>query len=180
MLTIRCPTQLTQETRDELDKLVQGKALERNPLFDASKFSIPDPENGSKATPEEWKEALDNARIQLGAQLVRSENVSLLKTYGVNAWRLHAFNVEADAKRAEAALEQVEQETNALNRVRRDAQLSASDVRPSTKHQLDQASSKWSTLVSNTLQISVANVAAEREIEELRAKRRRLAQQLPS
>lgn len=141
---------------------------------------MPSPDAGTDASAEEWHGALNNARVQLAAQQVRSDNISLLKSYGANAWRLHAFGLETDAKRAEVELERLQQETNALNRTRRGAQIAASDVHPSAKHRLEQSNAKWSALVSNTLQISVANVAAEREIEQLQAKRRRLSIQSSS
>ena len=52
-------------------------------------------------------------------------NLALLQQYGSNAWRVHNYLLEADAKKAERLLEELKEQTTSLNRERKNAQVFA-------------------------------------------------------
>lgn len=56
-------------------------------------------------------------------EMYRQSNLALLQTYGANAWRIHNYLLEADAKAYEAALEKLREETTELNRERKNYQV---------------------------------------------------------
>ncbi|KAI0307554.1 breast carcinoma amplified sequence 2 [Multifurca ochricompacta] len=126
-----------------------GRVGARNPLaaIDTSRYQL-----ASSRTPssdEEWKTALDNVHAQLEHQRIRHNNLALLQQYGSNAWRIHNHLLEADAKEAEKLLEELKDQTTNLNRDRKNTQ------------------GRWTELISSILQIEMANVALEGEIELL-------------
>lgn len=53
----------------------------------------------------------------------RHNNLALLQQYGSNAWRVHNYLLEADAKKAEKLLEELKEQTTSLNRERKNAQV---------------------------------------------------------
>lgn len=53
----------------------------------------------------------------------RHNNLALLQQYGSNAWRTHNYLLEADAKKAEKILEEMKEQTTALNRDRKNSQV---------------------------------------------------------
>ena len=54
---------------------------------------------------------------------IRQNNLSLLQTYGSNAWRIHNYLLEATAKQAEKALEELKDMTVEVNRQRKNDQV---------------------------------------------------------
>jgi pre-mRNA-splicing factor SPF27 len=50
-------------------------------------------------------------------------NLTLLQTYGPNAWRIHNYLLEATAKQVEKALEDLKQLTVEVNRERKNTQV---------------------------------------------------------
>lgn len=54
----------------------------------------------------------------------RQTNLTLLQTYGPNAWRIHNYLLESTAKQAEKALEDLKQLTVEVNRERKNTQVS--------------------------------------------------------
>ena len=54
---------------------------------------------------------------------VRQNNLSLLQTYGPNAWRIHNYLLEATAKQTEKALEELKDMTVEVNRQRKNDQV---------------------------------------------------------
>jgi hypothetical protein len=57
------------------------------------------------------------------ARARRHNNLALLQQYGNNAWRVHNYLLEADAKKAEKLLEELKEETTSLNRERKNNQV---------------------------------------------------------
>lgn len=55
---------------------------------------------------------------------VRQTNLTLLQTYGPNAWRIHNYLLEATAKQTEKTLEDLKQLTIEVNRDRKNTQVS--------------------------------------------------------
>ena len=54
----------------------------------------------------------------------RNNNLALLQQYGANAWRVHNYLLEADAKAAETLAEGLKEETTRVNRERKNTQVS--------------------------------------------------------
>ena len=54
---------------------------------------------------------------------IRQNNLSLLQTYGSNAWRIHNYLLEATAKQTEKALEELKDMTVEVNRQRKNEQV---------------------------------------------------------
>jgi hypothetical protein len=119
--------------------------------------------------------------------------LQLLQQYGPNAWKVHNYLLEADAKSMEAELEVLKNRVTELNRERKNSQvrlfihskrLSVSfhaDVDGSlssrcsvillqlkTGKTLTDLETKWTELVSTVLQLELANVALDAEVEQLR------------
>ncbi|KAL1661918.1 Pre-mRNA-splicing factor SPF27 [Schizophyllum commune] len=129
------------------------------PSLDTLRYQLPAP-TSMPATDEEWKKALDNAHAQLEHQRTRQTNVSLLQTYGANAWRIHNYLLETTAKNAEKALEELKEQITDVNRERKNTQTKLGEQITSLEH-------RYVELISSVLQIEMANVALEAEIERL-------------
>ncbi|KZW02053.1 breast carcinoma amplified sequence 2 [Exidia glandulosa HHB12029] len=148
-------------------ELARIEAHKPIPPIDTTRYQLPPPPSGQDASEEAWQKALDNAKAQLTHQELRQSNLALLQTYGANAWRLHNYLLEADAKVYEAALEKLREETTELNRERKNYQTRAGQ-------QLSSLETKWTELMSNLLQIEVANTAMEAEIYGLHQREQEL------
>lgn len=59
---------------------------------------------------------------------VRQTNLTLLQTYGPNAWRIQNYLLEATAKQTEKTLEDLKQLTIEVNRDRKNTQVSISSI----------------------------------------------------
>ncbi|KAK7463859.1 hypothetical protein VKT23_005794 [Stygiomarasmius scandens] len=138
------------------------------PPIDSIRFQLPAP-TSTPGTDDEWKASLDNARAQLEHQRMRQTNVTLLQTYGPNAWRIHNYLLEAQAKQIEKALEDLKQLTVDVNRQRKNDQ-----ERLGT--QLNMLETRWTELISSVLQIEMANVALDAEIDRLNKREAELAE----
>ncbi|KAJ3568975.1 hypothetical protein NP233_g5367 [Leucocoprinus birnbaumii] len=145
---------------------VEGK--EQFPSLDSLRYQLPAP-TSTPATDEDWKAALDNARSQLEHQRIRQTNLTLLQTYGANAWRIHNYQLEQQAKNIETTLEQLKELTVEVNRDRKNSQ-------DRYGKQLTALETRWTNLISSVLQIEMANVALEAELERLQVKESELAE----
>ncbi|KAF8140028.1 breast carcinoma amplified sequence 2 [Boletus edulis] len=137
------------------------------PPLDTVRYQLPAP-TSSPATDEGWREAIRNAHAQLEHQRLRHTNLALLQTYGQNAWRINNYLLEETAKQSEKGLEELKQLTTELNRERKNSQ---------TRYgaQLTTLETRWTELLSSILQIEMANVALEGEVERLRTKEGEMA-----
>ncbi|KAK2462060.1 hypothetical protein APHAL10511_006523 [Amanita phalloides] len=138
------------------------------PQLDTVRYQLPGPRS-TPGTDEEWKAALDNARAQLEHQKLRLTNLTLMQTYGANAWRIHNYRLEATAKTLEKVVEEMKELIVEVNRERKNAQERLG-------RQLTTLETRWTELISNILQIEMANVALEGEIEKLSKKEAELAE----
>jgi len=143
--------------RAELERVEQHIPI---PPLDSIRYQLPGP-TSSPATEEDWRAALNNAKAQLEHQRIRQSNIALLQTYGSNAWRMHNFHLEHTAKQLEEALEELKQRTTDVNRERKQFQTRLGN-------ELTALETRWTQLISNVLQIELANVALEAELNELR------------
>jgi pre-mRNA-splicing factor SPF27 len=101
--------------------------------------------------------------------LPRQTNLTLLQTYGANAWRIQNYLLEATVKQTEQALEDLKQMTVDVNRERKNMQTRLGN-------QLNSLETRWTELISNVLQIELANVALDAEVNALNAREAELAE----
>ncbi|KAG6902789.1 hypothetical protein C0995_011276 [Termitomyces sp. Mi166 len=133
------------------------------PPLDSLRYQLPAP-SSTPGTDEEWNAALQNAHAQLEHQKIRLTNLTLLQNYGPNAWRIHNYLLEAAAKQTEKALEDLKQIMVEVNRERKNNQACLEDR---LGMQLTSLETRWTELISSVLQIEMANVALDAEIEKL-------------
>ncbi|KAF8203250.1 breast carcinoma amplified sequence 2-domain-containing protein [Pholiota molesta] len=117
----------------------------------------------------DWKAALDNAHAQLQHQRIRQQNLALLQTYGPNAFRIQNYLLEATVKQTEKTLEELKELIVEVNRERKNTQ-------DRIGKQLTSLETRWTELISSVLQIEMANVALDAEIERLNKKEAELAE----
>lgn len=136
------------------------------PPLDTVRYQLPAPSENEQLE-ELWKKAVQNAKAQLEHQRIRQTNLSLLQTYGPNAWKIQNYMLEASVARLDKAIEQLKEKTSDINRERKSGQTLAGA-------QLTALETKWTELISNVLQIELANVALESEIAQLRKREKEL------
>ncbi|KAJ3482068.1 hypothetical protein NLI96_g7232 [Meripilus lineatus] len=165
----RVPPPITLFSKHPLLEAELARVESRQPLppLDTSRYQLPGP-TAVPATEEDWKLALENAHSQLEHQRLRLANVALLQNYGSNAWRVHNYQLEATAKNVEKALEDLRAQTVEVNRDRKNFQTRIGN-------QLTSQETRWTELISSVLQIEMANVALEGDIETLTKKEAELA-----
>ncbi|KAH8120561.1 breast carcinoma amplified sequence 2 [Phellopilus nigrolimitatus] len=129
------------------------------PPLDNVRYQLPAP-TSSPVTDEDWQAALKNAKAQLEHQRIRQNNLALLQTYGSNAWRVQNYLMEHTVKGVEKALEELRERTTEVNRQRKQSQTKLGA-------QLTMFETRWTELISNVLQIELANVALEAEVLDL-------------
>ncbi|CAK5264781.1 unnamed protein product, partial [Mycena citricolor] len=148
-------------------ELERVEAHQEFPRLDALRYQLPAP--SAPGTDEEWQAALDNANAQLEHQRMRQTNLTLLQTYGSNAWRIHNYLLESTVKQTEQALEDLKLLTVDVNRERKNTQTKLGA-------QLTSLETRWTELISNVLQIELANVALDAEVNALNARESELAE----
>ena len=137
--------------------------------IDMSRYTLLGPTEANTADEIAWDASLRNSKVQLAHQSIRATNLELLKTYGANAWRISNFTQEkGDEAQISRALQEVRDETNSLNRKRKEIQIEVGEKK------LAPLERKWRETVSMNLQIEVANVAAAMEIRQLKHRKREL------
>ncbi|KAJ6604317.1 breast carcinoma amplified sequence 2, partial [Mycena vulgaris] len=148
-------------------ELARVESHEQFPAIDTLRYQLPAP--SAPGTDEEWQAALKNAHAQLEHLRMRQTNLTLLHTYGPNAWRIHNYLLEATVKQTEQALEELKQMTVDVNRERNNMQTRLGK-------QLNSLETRWTELISNVLQIELANVALDGEVNRLNAREAELAE----
>ncbi|PCH33406.1 breast carcinoma amplified sequence 2 [Wolfiporia cocos MD-104 SS10] len=147
----------------ELERVESHQPL---PILDTTRHQLPGPVHPESE--EEWDAALSNAHAQLEHQRLRHTNLALLQSYGSNAWRIHNYLTEATAKNIEKVLEDLKTLTTEVNRDRKNFQTRLGN-------QLTSLETRWTELISNILQIEMANAALEVEIDRLNKNEAELA-----
>ncbi|PPQ90405.1 hypothetical protein CVT25_014923 [Psilocybe cyanescens] len=149
----------------ELERVASNRPF---PQLDTLRYTLPTP-SSTPGTDEEWRFAIDNAHAQLQHQRLRQQNLALLQTYGANAYRIQNYLLESTAKRTEKALEELKELTVEVNRERKNTQ-------DRLGKQLTALETRWTELISSVLQIEMANVALDAEVERLNRKEAELAE----
>nr|GAT49730.1 pre-mRNA splicing factor [Mycena chlorophos] len=137
------------------------------PRLDTLRYQLPAPP--TPGSDEEWKNALKNAQAQLEHQRIRQTNLQLLQTYGSNAWRIHNYLLENTVKQTEKALEEMKELTVEVNRERKNTQTRLGK-------ELNSLETRWTELISNVLQIELANSALDAEVNRLNKREAELAE----
>ncbi|KZT43939.1 breast carcinoma amplified sequence 2 [Sistotremastrum suecicum HHB10207 ss-3] len=145
--------------KTELDRAEANQPI---PPLDMHRYQLPVP-SGPNATEEEWTSALQNARAQLEHQQLRQTNIALLQNYGANSWKVHNYLLEAEVNIIEKEAEKLQEAVTDVNRERKNNQTLLGN-------QLTALETRWTELISEVLQIELANVALEAEIEQLEAR----------
>ncbi|KAG0703116.1 breast carcinoma amplified sequence 2 [Suillus ampliporus] len=161
------PLELFKDKPWLADEFARVEAHQPLKPLDTIRYQLPAP-TSTPGTDEEWQQALNNAQAQLEHQRIRHTNLALLQTYGPNAWRVHNYLLEATAKQAEQALEELKQSTTDINRERKNSQTRIGN-------QLTSLEKRWTELISSILQIEMANVALDAEVDRLNKKEADLA-----
>ncbi|SOV04463.1 uncharacterized protein UDID_02497 [Ustilago sp. UG-2017a] len=157
------------DLRAELERVASGQPSSHT--LDSQRYTLPAPEGGDGAPLEAWQTAVDSAHAQLGHMDVRLKNVELMKKYGSNAWRLSNFQQEQDIRLLSEQVDAIKGETNEINRLRQKDQTEAGS-------KLATLEKRWTELISRGLQLEVANITTQSEIDALRNKKRKLETQL--
>ncbi|KAI9289337.1 Pre-mRNA-splicing factor SPF27 [Umbelopsis sp. AD052] len=129
--------------------------------LDLSRYDVAPPAAKDKKSVEAWESAIDNSKAQLEAQTLRLFNLELLQKYGANAWKVHNFQLEAYLKQLKSDVEDKKKQILDLNKQRKFEQTEGGSS-------LRDLESKWSDLISQTLQVEVACASLENELEELK------------
>ena len=107
--------------------------------------------------------------------------------YGPNAWRTRNYLLEETAKQAEKALEELKQRTTDINRERKNFQVGLVFIigaswyslllpfKTQVGNQLTSLENKWTELISSILQIEMANMALDAEVDRLNKREAELA-----
>ncbi|EPQ28724.1 uncharacterized protein PFL1_03528 [Pseudozyma flocculosa PF-1] len=163
------PFQSNPHLKAEFDRIAGGQAASQR--LDTTRYTLPPPAAGLEASEDEWNQALDNAASQLGHMQIRLKNVELLRKYGSNLWRLHNFQQESMAQQYADAVEAMRGLTNEINRTRQSEQTDAG-------RKLTSLERRWTELISSGLQLEVANLTAEHEVEALQLQKEALQRQI--
>jgi pre-mRNA-splicing factor SPF27 len=102
---------------------------------------------------------------------LRNVNAGLQATYGPNAWLIRNYQLEGEAKEMEAEVEQWREKVTEVNRSRRVFQEEKG------RH-LSALETRWQDLVTGTVQLELANVALQGEVEALARKAEALEREL--
>ncbi|KAJ7071534.1 breast carcinoma amplified sequence 2, partial [Mycena amicta] len=168
MLHPRVPPPPTLFAKNPLLKaeLERVESHQEFPRIDTLRYNLPTPT--APGTDEEWQAALKNAQAQLEHQRIRQTNLQLLQTYGSNAWRIHNYLLETTVKQTEKALEEMKEMTVEVNRERKNTQTRLGK-------ELNSLETRWTELISNVLQIELANAALDAEVNRLNRREAELA-----
>ncbi|KII93640.1 hypothetical protein PLICRDRAFT_99527 [Plicaturopsis crispa FD-325 SS-3] len=148
-------------------ELARVESHEPLPPIDTIRYQLPGPLS-TPATDDDWEKSIKNAHAQLEHQRIRHTNLALLQTYGPNAWRIHNYLLESTADQLDKALENLKQLTTEVNRERKNSQTRFGN-------QLNSLETRWTELISSVLQIEMANVALDAEVDRLNKKEAELA-----
>lgn len=139
----------------ELERIASGRKLD---AIDLSRYESVDVQ--TKDSDQERQSAVRRSIVASNAMADRIDNLSLLKSFGPNAWTLHVYQLEQGLRSIETELQEVRSQIDQVNRERKGAQTAAGE-------KLTELSERWRHLVSGNLELNIACAMLEREIESL-------------
>ena len=101
----------------------------------------------------------------------RQENVSLLASYGPNAWLVRNYQLNAELTELQSALTAMKERVTEVNRSRRVFQEDAGQ-------HLSRLEGRWQDLIGGTVQLEMACMAMEGEVRGLRRKEEELRKEV--
>jgi pre-mRNA-splicing factor SPF27 len=111
----------------------------------------------------QWRTTLNRAYTSSTYLTSRGTNLSLLETYGKNAWLVGNWNNEAELRRLETELAQTKTETENLNAQRQTRQDGA-------KAEMDVLEDAWKKSIRGIVEVQVATDGLRTEVLEARSK----------
>eukprot|EP00053_Salpingoeca_punica_P005052 m.52398 g.52398 ORF g.52398 m.52398 type:complete len:210 (-) comp13069_c0_seq1:313-942(-) len=138
----------------EFERVAKGAA--QTPM-DMSRYELPPPSKAEQGSVEAWQQSVHNAQAQLEHQLNRIDNLELLNTYGVSAWKKHVSSLEAAEKYFEQRLTKLKQQLQELNWQRKSEQVQAG-------RQMYELEVRWGELINKNLEVAAACKALEQSL----------------
>jgi len=132
-----------------------------------ARYELPPPTADQMQSLEAWKAAVDNSKAQLESQTLRLFNLELLQKFGANAWRVHNYQLEGYQKQLQRVLDDQKALVTELNKQRKFEQTQAAGS-------LSSLESRWTELISQTVQVEVACAALDQEVVALEEQERRM------
>lgn len=142
----------------ELERVQAGGEMAK---MDTSRYAVAPPSGERASDPAAWKAAISNAKAQLEHQVVRGENLELLRDYGPANYQDYRKYLDAVQQGMEAQRDDLKRKVDEINRERKSEQVGAAE----RLYGLDQ---KWKTLVFGNRQIEEACIAMEGEIKRIK------------
>lgn len=169
-------TLLTRSTQqsESLAHLLQGypsQTLAAQKAIDPSKWQVPTLQPSTGVPDAEWTEAERKTRTALAHMDLRNVNAQLQGTYGPNAWLIRNYQLDGEAKEIEAEVEEWREKVTEVNRSRRVFQ-------EATGKHLQALETRWQDLVTGTVQLEMANVALQGEVDALAQRAEALEKEL--
>lgn len=100
---------------------------------------------------------------ELRLTLHSQDNISLMSTYGPNAWLIRNYQLAAELKELQAVHADLKEQITEVNRSRRVFQEDQGE-------HLTRLEKRWQELVGGTVQLEMACLAMEAEVKGLRRK----------
>jgi len=144
--------------KEELSRISRKEGMQ---TMDTFRYEVPPPPASKQNDLNAWLIAVNNSKAQLQHQNLRIVNLDLLNRFGPNAWRANLQNLENIQRMEAKAIEQKKKEIEELNRQRKSEQLNAA-----TK--LKQMENRWLELVNKNVDIEIACINLEKEIENMK------------
>ena len=142
----------------ELERVQAGGEMAK---MDTTRYAVAPPSEDQSSDPAAWKAAIGNAKAQLQHNVLRGENLDLLRDYGPANYQDYSKYLEAVQQGMGAQRDDLKRKIDEINRERKAEQVGAAE----RLHGLDQ---KWKTLVFGNRQIEEACIATEADIKRIK------------
>lgn len=141
--------------QQEIDRIKRGEKLQ---AIDLSRYE--DIEMPQTASLKDYRCATRRNIVAATAMVSRSDNLALLKSLGSNAWTMHVHQVEYSLKQVESELLALRQDVDQVNIDRKKSQVAAGE-------RLSELEERWRSLISGNLELNVACLVLQRELDDL-------------
>jgi pre-mRNA-splicing factor SPF27 len=142
----------------ELERVQGGGEMAK---MDTARYAVAPPAEERAADPAAWRAAIGNAKAQLEHNVLRAENLELLRDYGPSNYQGYTKYLDAVQHGMEGQRDDLKRKIDEINRERKAEQVGAAE----RLHGLDQ---KWKTLVFGNRQIEEACIAMEADIKRIK------------
>ena len=142
----------------ELERVQAGGEMAK---MDTTRYAVAPPAEDRASDPAAWKQAVGNAKAQLEHNVVRGENLELLRDHGPAYYQEYGKYLDSVQQGMGAQRDDLKRKIDELNRERKAEQVGAAE----RLHGLDQ---KWKTMVFGNRQIEEACIAMEADIKRIK------------